>query len=437
MQTRIESNARRAARWTLLPAVAAIALLAGLPAARAADQQTTDEEKIYALSQKQAGTGAYAQAPAPAPRRHRCARRGGRLKAQGGRQAPPPFFCAPCRRPRRSFEPAPIDARRHARVLAERRREGARLREADREPDLRHAPVAGQQGLGALDAPAGEIAQRRHAEGLLEDAREVERAQLRDLGEARQQDILRQVLLDIFADARPLPGCEPAADIGLRVRRAAVEPQQLVCQQNAERLAILLLPGRTVGGMRRLELRGDRPQVAVVEVQPRLELGFGETELGVEQGSTRVDVEIGHAREQARLLPAIQAVAARHEAQPAAEFASRRFRQTLDQRLAVVTLAALRHDQEMARGAQLKFVRLAPRHRDGVGRNSVPPRDVALRDIGRRELNWRAGKARQRHAGFDRGTCADARYDWGRLAHDDLLMLAMPSLSSGASSCRS
>jgi hypothetical protein len=56
----------RAARWALLPAVATIALLATVPA-RAADQQTTDEEKIYALSQEVAGVGSYAQAPTPAP----------------------------------------------------------------------------------------------------------------------------------------------------------------------------------------------------------------------------------------------------------------------------------------------------------------------------------------------------------------------------------
>jgi len=62
---RIDSTLR-AARWALLPAVAAIALLAALPA-RAADQQTTDEEKIYALSQEVAGVGSYAQAPAPTP----------------------------------------------------------------------------------------------------------------------------------------------------------------------------------------------------------------------------------------------------------------------------------------------------------------------------------------------------------------------------------
>ena len=69
---RIDST-MRGARGGFLPAVAAIALFAALPAARAADQQTTDEEKIYALSQEVAGVGAYAQAPAPAPgarRRH-------------------------------------------------------------------------------------------------------------------------------------------------------------------------------------------------------------------------------------------------------------------------------------------------------------------------------------------------------------------------------
>jgi hypothetical protein len=70
MQERTESTTR-AARRALLPALAALALLAGMPAARAADQQTTDEEKIYALSQPAAGTGPYAQAPAPAMRHPR------------------------------------------------------------------------------------------------------------------------------------------------------------------------------------------------------------------------------------------------------------------------------------------------------------------------------------------------------------------------------
>jgi hypothetical protein len=64
--TRIASTTR-APRWALLAAIAAITVFAALPAARAADQQTTDEETIYALSQEVAGSGPYAQAPAPAP----------------------------------------------------------------------------------------------------------------------------------------------------------------------------------------------------------------------------------------------------------------------------------------------------------------------------------------------------------------------------------
>jgi hypothetical protein len=70
MQTRIESNPRRSARWAMLSAVAAIALFANLPVAQAADQQRSEEAPDLALSQAVAGTGPYAQAPAPAPRRH-------------------------------------------------------------------------------------------------------------------------------------------------------------------------------------------------------------------------------------------------------------------------------------------------------------------------------------------------------------------------------
>jgi hypothetical protein len=70
MQTRIESNARRSARWAMLSAVAAIALLAHLPVAQAADQQASDEARGEQLGQEVAGTGPYAQAPAPAPRQH-------------------------------------------------------------------------------------------------------------------------------------------------------------------------------------------------------------------------------------------------------------------------------------------------------------------------------------------------------------------------------
>src|SRR5262249_48544870 len=58
--------------------------------------------------------------------------------------------------------------------LAKRRREGAGLTEAQRQPDIGHRSCARfQQALAMFDAAAGVIAMRRHAEGLLERAAEV------------------------------------------------------------------------------------------------------------------------------------------------------------------------------------------------------------------------------------------------------------------------
>jgi len=76
MNDRIEPTTR-AARWALLPAVAAIALFAGLSAAVAADQQASDEAQGYEQGRLVAGVdggSAHAQAPAPAARHYRHAR---------------------------------------------------------------------------------------------------------------------------------------------------------------------------------------------------------------------------------------------------------------------------------------------------------------------------------------------------------------------------
>ena len=43
MQARLVSSVRRPVRWALLPAIAMIGVLAGLPAAFAYDQQATDD----------------------------------------------------------------------------------------------------------------------------------------------------------------------------------------------------------------------------------------------------------------------------------------------------------------------------------------------------------------------------------------------------------
>ena len=82
MNTRITTAVRRPVRWALLPAIAAIGLLAGLPTAFAADQQATDDAMDNANNWQAAHgssyTGSYAQSTrdeglvyAPRHRSHR------------------------------------------------------------------------------------------------------------------------------------------------------------------------------------------------------------------------------------------------------------------------------------------------------------------------------------------------------------------------------
>jgi hypothetical protein len=65
MKERLTFSSKRP-RWVLLPAVAAIGVLAGLTNAFAADQQATDDEMDYAISQR-AASGGYSGARAEVP----------------------------------------------------------------------------------------------------------------------------------------------------------------------------------------------------------------------------------------------------------------------------------------------------------------------------------------------------------------------------------
>jgi len=59
MNTRVISSVRRPVRWALLPAIAVIGVLGGLPTAFAYDQQATDDAMSNAVSH-QAARGGYA-----------------------------------------------------------------------------------------------------------------------------------------------------------------------------------------------------------------------------------------------------------------------------------------------------------------------------------------------------------------------------------------
>ena len=60
MQDRITFAVRRPLRWALVPAIAMIGVLAGLPTAFAFDQQATDDAMTNAINWQAARGGNYA-----------------------------------------------------------------------------------------------------------------------------------------------------------------------------------------------------------------------------------------------------------------------------------------------------------------------------------------------------------------------------------------
>src|SRR6202040_3075912 len=111
--------------------------------------------------------------------------------------------------------------------LAERRRQRARLTEAERQRDFGHRQRAlGQHCLGALDATIHVISVRRHAERLLEGAAEMVRTELREPCEHAKGYLLAQMLLDIGGDDPLLAKPQAAFHLGAACARAALEPHE-------------------------------------------------------------------------------------------------------------------------------------------------------------------------------------------------------------------
>src|SRR6516164_5236662 len=229
------------------------------------------------------------------------------------------------------------------------------------------------------------------------------RAQSCDVSQCRQRDIVRKMFLDVLRHFLLLPAGQAAANRPLGEAGTVVETQKLVHEHDAQRLYVLLLPRAWIDRLR-FELERGLPQVVVEEEEPWRELAFGETQRGVDQRSAWIDVEIGDACQLARLVPGGEPVTGGNEAQCPAELLERGARQSLHQRLAVVPLGALAHDQQMARCPEAGLERLTPDDFDGVGPDSIPCRDLTARDI-------RGGKL---YDGPENG-----RRNGGRFAHDE------------------
>ena len=97
----------------------------------------------------------------------------------------------------------------------------------------------------------------------------------------------------------------------------------------------------------RLELVRGLRQRLIEKEQPRADGVLGHAELGIEPCRVGIDVEMRHARQHARLVPAAETMTGRDEGELAAEIAFGRFRQTLDAGLPVVPFEPLGQDQEV------------------------------------------------------------------------------------------
>src|SRR5271168_1437414 len=118
------------------------------------------------------------------------------------------------------------------------------------------------------------IAMRRHAEGLLEGSRKVIEAQIDELCERGQRDLLREMLIDEFYYAFLLPNWQTTTKAPHRSRCRSFQSSEFVHQHEAQSLHIR--PARWIGVSDfGLELEGCVPKRLIKEKQARADCGAG------------------------------------------------------------------------------------------------------------------------------------------------------------------
>ena len=106
----------------------------------------------------------------------------------------------------------PVGQWRDAHFIFEEAGEGILLRIVELPGDLRHGQVGvGQEGLGPLHLPGGDVVAEVHAGLAFEQAAEVGGAQEEFLGHPGEGDVLLHVLVDVLPDAEDLPAGGVAA----------------------------------------------------------------------------------------------------------------------------------------------------------------------------------------------------------------------------------
>ncbi len=233
--------------------------------------------------------------------------------------------------------------------------------------------------LGAFDAAARHIAVRRLAEGLLEQAGEMEGAEPHQLGQGGQRDLLMQMGFDIVVENASVTGRETRAG-NRRIGLGTVDLRQAVCQHGDERVAIAF---RMAAGILDLLLQRHRggPQHLVEEEQARLEVDLLEAQLGIDQRAVGVEGDHHRAQQFARPLPAMEGMARRHEGDAAAIVMQGRFLDAVERGFAVLAHGALGDHQHMMRRDMAIFQSRKAAGLQGHRLNSTPTLGAASYQI--------------------------------------------------------
>src|SRR5258707_201501 len=219
------------------------------------------------------------------------------------------------------------------------------------------------------------VSVRRYAEGALERAAEMVRAQPYQFGHGRERDVVGNVLLDIGRHTLLLPMREAATADGPAAWRVTVDPYEFVRQRDTERFGVL--PGHRARVFdQRLELESGLPERTIVKEQARLELDLAEPQCRIGERSARIDVEIGRPRKRARQLRPMKITFPGNEGELVAEIAKGRARQAFDKGLPVIAFRELCRDQQMAGSPESIFERCVPRDLDGFHDQARPGRGM-------------------------------------------------------------
>src|ERR1700751_2922109 len=135
-----------------------------------------------------------------------------------------------------------------------------------------------------------------------------------------KRNVVGDVLLDLGDHPLLLPGRKAATTDRLVEFRITVDANELIRQHDAQRFGVLPMH-RVLVLDHRLELESGLPEIAIVKEQPWLEFDLLKPQRGIGERPSRIDVEVGCARQYARHLPSAEVVPGGNESQLVREIA--------------------------------------------------------------------------------------------------------------------